>query len=617
MATRPIETAAVRALAAPESFSRGRRYFRDGAVGEIVRRGAEVSAAVEGSEIDPYNVTVRLSGSGVADARCTCPYDWGGYCKHIVAVLLKLAEHSEQVVERPTIADLLAALDKEQLVALIARRLDVDGSLASWIEAELATTPDQVSSNDKCPVIRRMPVDQTPIREQAQALLRGRYRPRRHWDDFHLSGTEDELQQLVQKAAPFIKSGDGCNALRVLEPIAETLVKGWIEAGAADERVQGLFYDLGRMIAEAALMSTLALNERDDLAERVERWHRQLSDYGLDDCMAVAARALETGWEEPELRAVLVGEARHWPASGHVDSLDTELTNIRLHVLSASNRSEEYLRLAQASGAHTEYASMLVKLGRVADAMAYARKRFKAPSEAHELAKVLREAGKDPNALEVGEIGLALRGNLPGKLQSSPFRAPDARPHGLAGLAHWLRDYAGAVGKVNLALKAATVAFEETHSLEDFRSAETWAKASGSGKSWPKIRQALFANLGNAKHAHDRTLIYLEEGLIDDAVRSAGEASDNFSDTETLMRLADAAAASHPDWVIRFAVAKAASIMDNNRAGHYAEAARWLEKAALAYEAAGREDDWVRLLDALIDKHRRKYKLKPLLEALR
>jgi uncharacterized Zn finger protein len=260
---------------------------------------------------------------------------------------------------------------------------------------------------------------------------------------------------------------------------------------------------------------------------------------------------------------------------------------------------------------------MLVKLGRVADAITYAKTFFKAPSMAHDLAKVLREAGADAKALELGEAGLALRADLPGTLQLSPFRTRDARPHGLASLAHWLRDYAGAMGKIKLALKAAAVAFEETHSLEDFRSAESWAKTSGSGKSWPKIRQSLLANLGNAKHAHDRTLIYLEEGLLDDAVRSAGEANDYSSDTETLMRLAEAAAASHSDWVIRFAVAKAASIMDNNRAGYYNEAARWLQKAALAYEAACREDDWVYLLDTLIDKHRRKYKLKPLLEALR
>jgi uncharacterized Zn finger protein len=77
------------------------------------------------------------------------------------------------------------------------------------------------------------------------------------------------------------------------------------------------------------------------------------------------------------------------------------------------------------------------------------------------------------------------------------------------------------------------------------------------------------------------------------------------------------AAASHSDWVIRYTVARASSIMDDNRSGQYAEAARWLEMAALGYEATGRDDDWAVLLAGLIEKHRRKYKLRPLLEALR
>jgi uncharacterized Zn finger protein len=114
------------------------------------------------------------------------------------------------------------------------------------------------------------------------------------------------------------------------------------------------------------------------------------------------------------------------------------------------------------------------------------------------------------------------------------------------------------------------------------------------------------------------TRIYLSEGLIDDAVRSVG---DRFgygaAHDETLLRLAAIAHTSHPDWVIRVAMSQAASIMDGNRAGHYELAVQWLEKAALAYEVLGREDDWRACLDELIERHRRTYKLRPLLEGLR
>jgi len=39
-----------------QSIQRGQSYFRDGAVGQLVRRGDELEADVEGAEIDPYRV---------------------------------------------------------------------------------------------------------------------------------------------------------------------------------------------------------------------------------------------------------------------------------------------------------------------------------------------------------------------------------------------------------------------------------------------------------------------------------------------------------------------------------------------------------------------------------
>jgi uncharacterized Zn finger protein len=55
---------------------------------------------VEGSEFEPYQVSIRLHDGGIADAHCTCSYDRGGYCKHIVAVLLKFADANTKIIER-------------------------------------------------------------------------------------------------------------------------------------------------------------------------------------------------------------------------------------------------------------------------------------------------------------------------------------------------------------------------------------------------------------------------------------------------------------------------------------------------------------------------------------
>ncbi len=88
MTTSKLTERAVRALADSRSFDRGKQYFHDGAVSDLIQRGGTLSARVHGNDYQPYEVTIELDGDAVAGAQCSCPYDWGGPCKHIVAVML-------------------------------------------------------------------------------------------------------------------------------------------------------------------------------------------------------------------------------------------------------------------------------------------------------------------------------------------------------------------------------------------------------------------------------------------------------------------------------------------------------------------------------------------------
>ena len=600
-AKRLLSKEAIRGLATAESFARGRDYLNDGAVSDLLQRGNRLTAEVEGSEFKPYQVSIRLHDGGVADADCTCPYDWGGYCKHIIAVLLKLADGKTRVIEREPIAELLGELDQARLIKLLEKRAESDPELAAWIEVELATAI-QPPSLHRTDAERRTPVGPRPVREQARILLSSRDRRRRYWDSYRSSGDIEELKRLVGKAVPFLEVGDGANALRILEPIAEAFVDDWLDHSyESDEHLYELFTDLGRLIAEAALMSDLAADERDTLAETLEEWQSRLEEYGVDEGFHVAIRALQTGWDDDALLAVTTGESRSWPPSGADDWLDNELTAVRLRVLEARGRTAEYLNRARAARAHTSYATMLVKLERTTDAVKYALKSFKKPDEALALAKALREAAAHDDALKIADAGLGLVSKDTPEMHGS-----------VVALAHWLRDYAGGMGTTAVALKAARAAFQRSVSLEDFRAVEIWA-----GADWDAIRKDLLAHLARAPHAYDRIRIYLSEGLVDEAVRSVGDRFGHGAHDETLMRLAGAAHTSHPEWVIRLAMQQATSIMDANQAGYYALAVHWLEKAALAHEVLGREDDWRACLEELIDRHRRKYKLQPLLQSLR
>jgi uncharacterized Zn finger protein len=597
MTERAIAEATIHALFDAKIFDRGLSYYRSGAVSHLIKRGSTLSADVHGSEFEPYRVEVSLHEGGVAHAKCSCPYDYGDYCKHIAAVLIKFAREPEAVIERPAVGALLQELSRDALEGLLLKRLEADTSLANWIEAELALSPDAKKQKGG----GRPLIDPEPFREHARLLLGGRHRRRGYWDDYRSSGNVEELHRLVEKAVPYLESGDGPNGLRVLEVIAETFVENWFDYSDDDEDMYLLFDDLGRLMAEAALMSDLTLDQRGDLADKVREWQRRLDDYGVGDGFEVAIGALEHGWDQPGLEAVMNGEGKIWPLRETEDETGRDLTTVRLRVLEAYGRDQEYLNLARAAGELASYAGRLVKLGRVAEAVEFGLAAFRSPNDALALAKELQQAGSHDEALKIAEAGLHLEGEERGDWH---------RP--VSALAHWLRDYAGGLGRASLALEASSIAFDCTLSLQDYVAAKNWT-----GAKWPDLRTKLLERLAQAPHASDRVRIYLSEAMIDEAVACVGEKETYGIGGGTLMQLADAAYASHSAWVIRLARTQASRIMDENRASHYEEAASWLQKMARAYKASGRAPDWEEELEALILKHKRKYKLRPLLEALR
>ena len=94
------------------------------------------------SEFEPYRVEASLHEGRVAHAKCSCPYDYSDYCKHIAAVLNKLAREPAAMIERPAMGAILQELSRDALEGLLLKRLETDPSLGNWIEAELALSPD-------------------------------------------------------------------------------------------------------------------------------------------------------------------------------------------------------------------------------------------------------------------------------------------------------------------------------------------------------------------------------------------------------------------------------------------------------------------------------------------
>ncbi len=88
-----IDRKTIRNRSTDAVFERGENYRDEGRIQSLDRFDDFVTASVRGSSL--YDVTVEFGGQSI-DTRCTCPYDGGGDCKHVVVVLLDVAENPPQ-----------------------------------------------------------------------------------------------------------------------------------------------------------------------------------------------------------------------------------------------------------------------------------------------------------------------------------------------------------------------------------------------------------------------------------------------------------------------------------------------------------------------------------------
>ncbi|MBI4493449.1 MAG: SWIM zinc finger domain-containing protein [Chloroflexi bacterium] len=588
---------AIRERASAESFWRGQDYCHQGAVLSLARRGNTLEAEVAGSAPEAYAVRVDFDEAGVVDATCSCPYDWGGWCKHIVAVLLACLSEPERVEQRPSLEDLLAGLDREQLQGLLLELAEQQPRLSNAIEARVSVlkaaspaAPAPMPEARAQPA--RAPVDPQPFRRQVSALLHSLDRMSGSEAYYQVGGVVEGVRGLLRQARDLIEADDGRNALMVLEAITQEYLAGWESLDDSDGDASAFFEDLGIAWAEALLSADLTPPERRAWATKLEAWQAEIDQYGVDQGFGPAMEAARQGWDDPRLQRILRGEPLE-PEQRATEALEyaDELAEARLNILERRGRYQEHLSLARAEGQTERYVTMLVRLGRAAEAVEYGLRHLATAAQALSLARALQEQGNSERALQVAQHGLSLEGRK-------------------AELAAWLRDLAAGMGKREQALAAARVAFGEEQSLASYVKVQELA-----GEQWTALRPELLELLRQTKGYYPQgpVEVFLHEGLIEDAIAAVAGGA-----THTLVeRVVDAAIASHPDWAIQTSRAQAEPIMNGGKAQHYGAAVDWLRKARSAYLAGGREKEWQSYLAGLVERHGRKYKLVPMLKALK
>ena len=574
-----------------QSFQRGYDYYQEGAVISLIQRGTLLQAEVEGSEVLPYLVCCLFDSDEDLTATCTCPYDWGGWCKHIVATCLACLHQPEMIEERPPLDSQLASLNRDQLQLLLLKLAEQEPALVRTIEREMTslglTSPEPITTAPTPAPPEKSEIDPKAIHRQIRSIIRSQS-SESYWE---IEAIVRKLGGILEPAWELIKAEDGHCALTLLRAIIEGCVAEWKYLDDFDRQASQFFSDLTAALAEALLCADLTVQEREWWVNQLKSWRKKLGDYVIDDSFEMAIAAAVQGWDYPPLVRVLQGNITDKGAwDDEAPDYADELALARLNVLKRRGHWQEYLYLAQAEGQLELYHIMLVDVGRIQEVMDYGLNYVHSPSEALALAQALYEHGEHEQSIQMAQHGLTLDGSK-------------------ADLVKWLRNQAVAMGRQALALASAERAFSEELSLENYLQVAQIA-----GEQWPERREVLLNYLHHTKSLSKdgQVEVFLHEGLIDDAIAVANSSTDY----KLIERVVAAALTSRPDWTIQACQRQAEYIINKGQTKYYGRAVNWLEKARTTYRALGREEEWQTYLNGLLSLHWRKSTLVPMLKAL-
>jgi uncharacterized Zn finger protein len=567
-----ITEGALRSHSSPESFSRGQKLFKAGAVFDAYRRGNLIGGNCEGKSEPFYRLRIRISDGGIREASCSCPYNYGGYCKHIIALALAHIRTPDIFLVQKDVEELLESLNKKELVKLIAGLTDTDPDAYTWLELAVGAGSSKDGSAEMA--ARKIRIGHADYGGQVRRILRGWTRDDQWRSNWITADMVDPLEAILDAAGLRLEGGDPRASLEITSTLLQEIGAVYEQFDDSDGELGAFLDELSPPLVESILSAGLSESERERLSKELEPYIRDLIDFGIDSLEAVPT-ALQRG---------------HSPGGKDSGPPDPILVDARLNILERSGRVDEFLDLCRKTGSTRRCLLKLVELGKTGKSFDAETKELTRAEDFLSVAVALREVGREPEALRIAERGLSRNGNK-------------------YDLGAWLWPIAEARGRTDLLLKACRVMFSEMPSLELYIELKRLY-----GTRWEAEKPKILNRLRKTIEEDVMAEIHLAEKEWDPAIAMADRAES--WDYEIVEKVADAVLAYRPEWVSKVSRKQAEFLIAKTASKYYPIAARWLGKMKQAYAASGKPDEWSVYLERLKEKYPRRRALQAALEKL-
>jgi uncharacterized Zn finger protein len=226
---KPLSEADLQAYSDDASFRKGYDYYFQHAIVEATLSESVLRAFYHRSSGSPYRVEATLLPTGdksthkVVSAGCSCPR--GGFCKHLVALLLTWIHQPERFVVRSRLMGRLNEKSREELLALleqlVQRQPDIEPMVELLIELPLVTPAQEKNRPGRG---KERTLDPSTIQSQVASAF---YNAGEEWGA--ASRVAAELEQLYDIGKNFAEAGEWANAQVVYATVAEETVMQYEE----------------------------------------------------------------------------------------------------------------------------------------------------------------------------------------------------------------------------------------------------------------------------------------------------------------------------------------------------------------------------------------------------
>jgi uncharacterized Zn finger protein len=548
----------IRELATEQSFERGDRYYHQGAIFNAMRQGLELRSDCQGSTI--YHVQAKLNQQGLESARCTCPYDWGGLCKHQVALLLTYLHDPQQFQVIPPMNQLLASHSREDLVTLIGQMIQRHPELLYLVEL---STPHPANQPMEMSTYRRK-AQQAFKREDPEEIVEG-------------------LEGLVEAAEQLLERGDWLNAGALYHLLLEELVASY------DYEMFEIDYDgdVACITQDAVEGLNQCFSKAQELDSQVRKaWLTTLFEAELQelelggiDFAAGAKEALldwatdeDWKWLEPQIREAI---------SKHDSWAKEQLVNLLAQRQQRSGSGKAARDLIHELGTPEQRAFLLVEEGKFEDAIAIAQENFShLPGLGTQFADALLAANRPDLALQWIS------------------QQPD-NPRNY-GHKRWLSQFHRTHGNPELALQMDYEEFQARPSFPSYLELRKFAQSLG---TWDTLRSKIIQQLEQSKQTIVLIDIAVEEGDGDRALQLLR--SDPRSQFTRAEAVAKAIESTRPQDSIALYNQLANHFIEQRQRGAYQSAAGYLKRVKALHEATRTEEDWRSTIQQIRTKYAR------------